>query len=149
MHRLLSYLVFSIQIFPGNLLSSTFVNPDGPNDIQARSELERRRNYIEILEALTSQHRTLVQLVKQCLHNVPDQRPSTEQLLTRLQGMRVEVEGEYGGGALKVDLMKAKLTKEVKVKHRRIEEQKVIVVFCFFCGNINRFMSIPMHCRKG
>ena len=103
--------------------SSTFVNPDNPNDIQARSELERRGEYIDFLEALIGQVLpALVDLIKQCLRNGSDQRPSTEQLLTRLQGMRVEVEGEYGSGTIQLDLMKARLSKEVKVKDRRIEE---------------------------
>ena len=104
------------------MLSSTFVNPDNPEDIQARNELERRGEYVGSLEALIRQHPDLVQLVKQCLHNVPDRRPSTEQLLTGLQEMKRNIEGECGGGMIKLDLTKAKLAKEVKVKNRRIED---------------------------
>ena len=60
--------------------------------------------------------------MKQCLQNNPRERPSTEQLLTRLQGVRGEVEGEYGGGAIKLDLARVRLAKEVKEKDRMIEE---------------------------
>ena len=68
-------------------------------------------------------HPALVQLVKQCLHNVPDQRPSTDLLLTTLQRMRVEVEGAYGGSSLNVDIMmKVKQAKEMNQKDRRIQE---------------------------
>ncbi len=63
----------------------------------------------------------MVQLIKQCLHNDPQQRPSTEELLTRLQGMRGKVEGEYGG-PFKLDMVRVRLAKEVKEKDRRIEE---------------------------
>ena len=59
-------------------------------------------------------HPTLVETVKQCLHNDAQERPSTEVLLTRLQRMRVEVEGEYGGGAIKIDLARVRLAKELK-----------------------------------
>ena len=36
-------------------------------------------------------------LSMQCLHNAPRERPNTDELLARLQRMKVEVEGEYGG----------------------------------------------------
>ena len=79
--------------------------------------------YIELLEALIgSVHPALVELVKLCLDNDPQERPSSEQLLTRLQGVRGEVEGEYGGGAVRVDLARVRLAKEAKEKDRRIEE---------------------------
>ncbi len=80
--------------------------------------------YIELLESLfIANHPTLVELVKQCLQNDPPERPSTEELLTRLQGMRMEVEGEYGGNhPIKLDMVRLRLTKEVKEKDRRLEE---------------------------
>ena len=77
-----------------------------------------------MLEAqVGSNHSTLVQLVKQCLHNAPDQRPSTDVLLTTLQRMRVEVEGEYGGSTLNLDIVvRVKQAKEMKIKERQIQE---------------------------
>ena len=79
--------------------------------------------YIELLESqISANHPALVELVKQCLHNNPRERPSTEELLTRLQGVRREVEGQYGGGAVRVDLARVRLAKEAKEKDRRIEE---------------------------
>ena len=78
--------------------------------------------YVELLDAhIGLLHPALVQLVKQCLHNVPRQRPDTDELLTRLQRMKVEVEGEYGG-PIKLDMVRVRLAKEVKMKERRIEE---------------------------
>ena len=116
-------MLYSIQTFPGDLKPPTFPDPDNPELTRGRNELERRGDYIQSLEArYGSTHPNLVLLVKQCLHNAPNRRPSTEQLLTRLQGMRAAVEGEYGGGAVKVDLARVKLTKEVKEKDRRIQQ---------------------------
>ena len=71
--------------------------------------------YIALLESLfNSNHPALVQLVKQCLHNDPRQRPSTDELLATLQRMKVEVEGEFGGIQIRLDMEKVRLAKEVK-----------------------------------
>ena len=77
--------------------------------------MERRGVYIESLESkINADHPALVELVKQCLHNDPRERPSTEELLTRLQRMRVEVEGNYGGGVVKLDMARVRLAKKVE-----------------------------------
>ena len=72
--------------------------------------MERREHYIAILE---SEHLrsspALVELVKQCLHNAPQQRPSTEEVLAVLQGLRVGVEVEYGGPVYVYNIMHSRL----------------------------------------
>jgi hypothetical protein len=84
--------------------------------------LERREQYIELLDGgVGFLCPGLIQLVKQCLHNAPHERPNTDDLLARLQRMKVEVEGEYGG-PVRLDMVRVRLAKEVKVKERRIEE---------------------------
>ena len=78
-------------------------------------------------------HPVLCQLVKQCLRNAPHERPTTDELLGRLQRMKVEVEGDYGGGPIKLDIVRVRLAKAVKVKDRQIAEltqQHVIAVCC-------------------
>ena len=67
-------------------------------------------------------HPALCQLVKQCLRNAPHERPTTDELLARLQGMKVEVEGEYGGSPIRLDMVRLRLAKEVKMMERRTEE---------------------------
>jgi len=85
--------------------------------------VERRGEYIEVLEAqVGSLHPGLVQLVKQCLHNAPDRRPTTDEVLGSLEGMRVEVEGVYG---VKMDIDKILVAKEMKMKDKRLEEMEV------------------------
>ena len=64
-------------------------------------------------------HPGLVELVKECLNNDPDRRPTTDDLLARLQRMREEVEGRCGRNAVGFDLMK--LLQEVKIKDRQIK----------------------------
>ena len=71
---------------------------------------------------LVPMHATLAQLIAQALHNSPDQRPTAEDLLIALQQMKEEVDGQYGGRAIKLDMEKVKLTKEVKMKDGRIQE---------------------------
>ena len=44
---------------------------------------------------LGGQHPCVV-LMKQCLHNSPARRPTTEQLVATLEGMRADIEGPYG-----------------------------------------------------
>ena len=78
-----------------------------------------------MLEWKISDHPALIQLIKQCLHNVPDQRPSTDELLATLQRMKVEVEGEYGGSPIKLNMMRVRLAKEVKLREQKIREQQV------------------------
>ena len=70
---------------------------------------------------IISHHPSLVALVKECLQNDPDRRPNADDLLGRLQRMKVEVEGEYGY-TFKLDMVRVKLAKEVKIKDRSIEE---------------------------
>ncbi len=114
-----------VQKFPGSLLPATYPNPDNIQEVRGRTEVERRGVYIEKLTHISENYPALVELVMQCLHNNPCERPSTEELLTRLQGMRREVEGEYGGGALRLDLARVRLAREVKAKDRMMEEMQV------------------------
>ena len=80
--------------------------------------------YIDLLESQISfNHPALVQLVKQCLHNDPRQRPSTDELLATLQRMKVEVEGEYGI-QIRLDMEKLRLAKEVK----ELKQQQVYII---------------------
>ena len=114
----------SLQKFPGDLLTSTYYHPSNRADILARTEVERRGRYIALLEApalLGVLYPDLVQLVKQCLQNIPDQRPGADELLATLQRMKVEVEGEYGV-PMSLDIVRVRLAKEVKLKDRRIGE---------------------------
>ena len=80
----------------------------------SRSEVERRRSYLDQSRAVMS---WLVDTIEECLHDVPDKRPTAEEMLSILESggleeehMKIElvqaiettqkraVEGEGGGG---------------------------------------------------
>ncbi len=89
-------------MFPGELLSSTYPNPSNPDQLIARSEVDRRQTYMATLETTCgASHPVLLDLVRQCLHNTPERRPSSQDLLARLRGVKSEVERECGGRNLK------------------------------------------------
>ena len=86
------------QLFPGNLLAATQVDPDNPGHVICRTEVERRDVYMKKLESqFSASYPILVQLVSQCLNNDPLTRPSSDETLGRLQEMNKEIERKYGG----------------------------------------------------
>ena len=60
--------------------------------------MDRRGNYFERLERKLQESAgyPLVGVVKQCLENVPDERPTAEQLVTVLEGLKGDIEGSCG-----------------------------------------------------
>jgi len=109
-------------VFPCSLLPCTYADPLNSNILLARSEVERRRNYIHPLCGQLGEEHPLVQLVHQCLHNVPDQRPSAEELLQQLEAVRAQVEGTYGQ-LVKVDMEKVRLLREKNREIRQLQQQ--------------------------
>lgn len=61
------------QTYPGNLLPSTYTDPS-TEKLQARSEVERREEYISVLVAKLSKDHTVTKVIIQCLHNSPEKR---------------------------------------------------------------------------
>ena len=116
-----SQLIFSIQNFRHGLLPCTANNP--------KTEVERRVYYIKLLEGhIGVLHPNLVLLVKDCLHDKASERPSTEVLLTKLQRMKVEVEGAYGI-QIRLDLEKLRQAKEMKIM---LEQQVQFAIHIIF-----------------
>ena len=98
--------LFTPQVFPGALLPHTYPDPDNPGRLCGRSEVERRRDYIQPLhEQLGDQH-PLLELVCRCLHNTPVQRPSAEELLQQLEAVKPQIRGTCGSQQLKVEMAK-------------------------------------------
>ena len=87
-----------IKVFPGDLLEPTYTDPENRHRLLARSEAERRRQYIEQLEKnfLRGEQHPFVQLVNKCLQNEPSERPMSDELITSLEEMRATIEGIYG-----------------------------------------------------
>ena len=132
-------------MFPGNLLQHTYADPEHPGTLLGRSEVGRRGEYFDQLDDLPFPgrvRRVLVQLIKDCLHNDPSQRPSAEQLVSSLEVIKADVEGSCGGLA-KVDAVRQVLTMkefqqckkestdELTVKTKEIQQlQQQLLVQC-------------------
>ena len=65
------------------LLPSTYA--DFASKLQARSEVDRRKEFMKKAEELLSNSHFLIRLIKQCLHIVPQERPSAGDLVAELE----------------------------------------------------------------
>ena len=95
--------------------------------------MNRRGDYFDRLERKLQESAgyPLVGVVKQCLENVPEERPTAEQLVTALEGMKGDIEGGYGELAIvdavrQVRTMKAlKSRSEDKVNELTAKEEEI------------------------
>ena len=111
-------------MFPGSLLPSTYPDPQNPDRLLARSEVERRRDYIQPLCVLVGEEHPLVQLVHHCLHNTPARRPSAEELLHQLEAVRAQIEGPYGQIVnVNLDMKKVRVLREKDAEIGRLQQQ--------------------------
>ena len=103
-------------MFPGDLLQPTYADPDNPDRLIGRSEVGRRQAYFDQLEDLLpgGVRRHLVQTIKDCLRNDPSQRPTAEQLVTVLEGMKCDVEGPCGELTIMDAVRQVKTAKALK-----------------------------------
>ena len=114
-------------MFPGDLLHHTYPDPENPDKLVGRSEVERRQAYFDLLQRnLQGGQHPLVQFIKDYLHTLPSKRPTAEELVTFLKEMRADIEGPYGElaklDAIKqVTTMKVLKRKDVEVRERTNE----------------------------
>ena len=82
----------------------------------------RREHYFEQLENLLPAagpvKQVLIQLIKDCLRNVLSQRPTAEQLVTALEEMKADVEGDYGDLATVDAVRQVKTMQALKAKSK-------------------------------
>ena len=74
-----------IQSLVHPLLPPTYFNAQG--EFRPRSEVMRRKQYLDKAEQLLKGKHAVVVLIKQCLHNDSAQRPQTAELERRLENM--------------------------------------------------------------
>ena len=123
------------QVFPGSLLPHNYADPQNPDRLLGRSEVERRRDYIQQLHGQLGEEHSLVQLVHQCLHNTPTRRPSAEELLQQLEAMRVQIEGPYGSQLKKMDIAKVgmmKALREIESLQKQVQQLMEVGVYVFW-----------------
>ena len=111
-------------MFPGTLLPHSYPDPQRRDHLLARSEVERRRNYIQQLHGQLGEDHPLVRLVHQCLRNIPNQRPSAEEVLQQLEAVSAQIEGPYGQSVrVIVDMEKAKVLRGKDAEIERLRQQ--------------------------
>ena len=75
-----------IREFPRKIIPPTYYNDDGA--FLARSEVQRRGEYMEKLASKLPKGYNLYPLIEQCLHNNPPRRPTAIELLHWLQDIQ-------------------------------------------------------------
>ena len=112
-------------MFPGDLLESTYPDPDNQEIVLARSEVERRKRYINLLEKelRDGENHPLTLIVKRCLQNAPSRRPTTEELVTDLQGIRADIEGPCGAITRADAVRQVVMMKEILGKDSGVREK--------------------------
>ena len=84
-----------MKVFPGCLLPYTYRDPENPSRRLARTEVQRRDEYIKLLHKQLREQHPLVLLVTQCLDDEPSERLSAQELLRQLEGIRTQIEDPY------------------------------------------------------
>ena len=115
------FTVYFLQVFPGTLHPHNYPDPDNPGRLLGRSEVEHRTNYIQPLHEQLGEQHPLLQLVCQCLHNTPAQRPSAEELLQQLEAARPQFDRTYGSQHVKVEIAKLQVTMMSVLRTRETE----------------------------
>ena len=112
-----------MQEFPGNLLEHNYPDPNNPRQLIARSEVGRRENYFEHLDRKLRESAgyPLVGVIKQCMENIPGERPTAEQLVRVLKGLKGDIDGPYGELAM-IDAVRQVKTVQMKVNSGGFDE---------------------------
>ena len=71
-------LFTATQVFPSDLLPPTFYDDNGEH--RARTEIERRQQYIDLLKQQLFEDHSLTTLIKDCLHDIPNMRPTADSI---------------------------------------------------------------------
>ena len=112
-------------MFPGDLLEHTYPDPNNPRELLARSEVRRRGNYFERLEGKVDKWNAgypLAGMVKQCLENIPEERPTAEQLVRVLEGLKGDIEGTCGELTTVDAMRQVKTAMALKKSKERVDE---------------------------
>ena len=81
------------QTFPCDLLEPTYADEES-GLLKARTELERRDEYMQNIYSQLRKDHPLIQMIKRCLHNAPARRPDIREVLRLLEQARAEIRDE-------------------------------------------------------
>ena len=116
------------QKFPGDLLEPTYTDPEVRGTLLARSEVERRQQYIKQLSyqlprTIGGEQYPFVLLVRRCLQNEPQERPTAEELVTSLEEMKADIDGPYGDVARIGAVREVVITRALKKRDTEVREK--------------------------
>ena len=117
------------QVFPGALKPHNYPDPNDPDNLIARNEVGRREDYIGQLHQQLGEGHPLVRMIKQCLHNVSSRRPSAEEVLQQLEGMRDQIQDPYDH-LTKLEMMMVLKQKDADVQQLSSQLQQLHVSDC-------------------
>lgn len=89
-------LFILLQEFPGNLLPYTYPDLKNPRKLLARSEVERRKVYIDQCVEKLGDRNPIVTFMDRCLSDDPQRRPTAVQILDMLTKVESAEKGVYG-----------------------------------------------------
>ena len=89
-------LFIVLQEFPANLLPYTYPDPNNPERLAARTEVERRKNYIDQCIEKLGNKSLIIYILRCCLSDAPQKRPSAAQVLDMLMEKKSTEEQVYG-----------------------------------------------------
>lgn len=78
-----------IHQFPGDLLPATVCDPE-TEKITGISELERRKEYIDLLDAELDLDHPLNVFIRRCLSNLPNKRPQAREIIAAIENILSE-----------------------------------------------------------
>ncbi len=89
------FTIVELVPIPG---AATRPDPKNPGMVIGLTEVQRRpRPMKKLTQQLGGEKHPLVQLVTQCLHNDPGQRPSAKEVLSQLETLRAQIQDPYEG----------------------------------------------------
>ena len=111
------------QVFPV-LKAPTYLDRSATRRI-ARSEIERRVDYIQQIRDTLGQQHVLVSIVEHCLEDFPEYRPPIEEVVQQLEEAKAQIPDHYG------EMTKFELEQENQSLQLQLEDLRVSVVVSY------------------
>ena len=89
------YIIIQEEVFT-HLLGPTYPDPSNPGKVIGRSEVERRSYYFEKLSSQFASSHDIPTVIKDCLSDLPDSRPTADSVIKVLEEMQRGHVDEYG-----------------------------------------------------